>query len=141
MQNCMKYNKPSIDWVQLIRAAHATPQVPNQTPMPQQSKQMLCTTQHIMVHYRRAVKVPFFLPVKVKARAGQYPQSEMGQSISPNEKGLVHIPNRKGANSYPHLERGWSISPTGRTIHVSWLAGCLRSCFPKSHAAAALGER
>ena len=54
----------------------------------------------------RAVKVPFFLPMKVKGGAGPYPQPERGQSISPTGKGPVHIPNRKGA-----MQKAWIRAP------------------------------
>ena len=40
MQNCVKYNKIRTDWCNWCIGA-ATPDVPNQTPMPQASKQLL----------------------------------------------------------------------------------------------------
>ena len=55
--------------MQLIRAA--TPDVPNQTPMPQLPKQMLNAPCTSLYECCRAVKVPLFLPLKVKAWAGR----------------------------------------------------------------------
>ena len=62
--------------VQLIRAT--TLDVPNQTPMPQLSKQML-----------NVRPIP-------PTTTNLYPQLDRGGCISPIRKGPVHIPNRKG---------------------------------------------
>ena len=82
--------------MQLIRAG--TPDVPNQTPPAQLSKQRLnvCPIPPLY-DCCRAVKVPCFLPMKVKAGAGPYPQPERGKSISPTGKGPVRVSNRKWA--------------------------------------------
>ena len=95
---------------QLIRVSHPMcHNCPNRCSM--RALYHPCTSLYNCCH---AVKVPFLLPMKVKAGASPCPQLQRGLSISPTGKGPVHIPNRKGASPYPQLEMGQSISPTGK---------------------------
>ena len=76
-------------WVQLIRAA--TLDVPNQTPVPQLSKQMLnvCPKppMHIIVRLLWGCERSILSSNESKSRANPYPQLERGRSVSPTGKG------------------------------------------------------
>ena len=83
----------------------ATPDVPNQTPMPQMTKQMLnaCPIPPMPMIVR-------LLPGRQSSIPSSNESKSRGLSISPPSKGLVHIPNWKGASPYPQRERGHAKS-------------------------------
>ena len=106
--------------VQLIRAA--TPHVPNQTPMPQLSKQMLhaCPIPPMQIIVR-------LLAGRQNSILSSNDRKSRGRSTSPTGKGSVHIPNWKEAGPYHQPEWGQSISPTGKgPVHIPDRKGAMQ---------------
>ena len=137
--------------VQLMRAT--TPNVPNRTPIPQLSKQMLnacpIPPMHIIVRLLPGRQSPilssnewhndmnpaFISAAKAPSISKKSPWEQDGPNPFktaadiPGAKGQIHIVHIQ-ANPYPQLDRGWSISPAGKgLVHIPNRKGAMQKAW------------